>query len=85
MLFPRSSLGIKYEMWLMNTVGIIDSDYYHAKNEGHILVNVRTCGYYHTLDYGERFVQGVFVPFGIATNDEVINKERVGGFGSTGK
>ena len=39
-LFPRSGQGFKYRLQLDNTVGIIDSDYYFAKNEGHILVKI---------------------------------------------
>ncbi|MBR1683630.1 MAG: deoxyuridine 5'-triphosphate nucleotidohydrolase, partial [Clostridia bacterium] len=38
MLCPRSSLGRKYGLRLANTVGIVDSDYAHADNEGHILL-----------------------------------------------
>ena len=30
--FPRSGLGFKYRIQLDNTVGVIDSDYYNAKN-----------------------------------------------------
>ncbi|MDR0943441.1 MAG: deoxyuridine 5'-triphosphate nucleotidohydrolase, partial [Ruminococcus sp.] len=37
-IFPRSGLGFKYGMSLSNTVGIIDSDYYNAENEGHIII-----------------------------------------------
>ena len=32
-LCPRSGLGFRYRMQLNNTLGIIDSDYYNAKNE----------------------------------------------------
>ena len=35
-IVPRSSLGFKYRMQLDNTVGVVDSDYYHSDNEGHI-------------------------------------------------
>ena len=38
---PRSGLGFKFRLQLNNTVGIIDSDYYHADNEGHIAVKFR--------------------------------------------
>ena len=41
MLYPRSGLGVRYRLQLNNTVGIIDSDYYHADNEGHIFVKLR--------------------------------------------
>ncbi len=84
LLFPRSSLGFRHALRLSNTVGVIDSDYAFAKNEGHIMVKLRN-----PLDQpvaigkGERFCQGVFLPYGTAEEDEVT-AERTGGFGSTG-
>ena len=41
LLMPRSGLGFKLYTRLANTVGNIDSDYYHADNEGHIAVKFR--------------------------------------------
>lgn len=82
---PRSSLGRKHGIRLANTVGIIDSDYVHADNEGHILVMLVNGGDHEvTLHPGERFCQGIFLPFGLAEEAEVTG-ERSGGFGSTGK
>ena len=84
MICPRSSLGRKYGMRLANTVGIIDSDYALAENEGHILVAVVNGGDKPlTLNPGDRFCQGIFLPFGTAEEEEVTEK-RVGGYGSTG-
>src|SRR3712207_3937697 len=40
-VYPRSGLGFKYRLQMNNTVGIIDSDYYHAKNEGHIFCKIK--------------------------------------------
>ena len=90
MLFPRSGLGFKHQIRLANTVGVIDSDYFHAANEGHIMVRL-TCGmspcsmdsHDVTIRKGERFCQGVFLPHGLAEEDEVAG-DRTGGFGSTG-
>ena len=83
LLFPRSSLGFKYGMRLSNTVGVIDSDYAFAKNEGHIMVKLRNpLSVPVTIGRGERFCQGVFLPFGTAEEDEVLTG-RTGGFGST--
>ena len=84
MLFPRSGLGFKHQVRLANTVGVIDSDYAHAANEGHIMVRI-VCGGDHpvTIARGERFCQGVFLPHGIAEEDAVA-ADRTGGFGSTG-
>ena len=83
MLFPRSSLGFRHAVRLSNTVGIIDSDYAFAKNEGHIMVKLRNpLSEPVTIGRGDRFCQGVFLPFGTAEEDEVLT-ERTGGFGST--
>ena len=85
MIFPRSGLGFKHQVRLANTVGVIDSDYFHAANEGHIMVRIVNGGD-HALSIakGERFCQGVFLPHGLAEEDEVL-ADRKGGFGSTGK
>ena len=86
MLFPRSSLGFKYGFALLNTVGVIDQSYYGAINEGHIMTKVQNNGC-DLLKIGEhdRFVQGIFVPYGITTDDAPIAGTRVGGMGSSGK
>ena len=83
LLFPRSSLGFRHALRLSNTVGVIDSDYAFAKNEGHIMVKLRNpLTVPVTIGRGERFCQGVFLPYGTAEEDEVLT-ERTGGFGST--
>ena len=84
-LFPRSGLGFKYCLQMDNTVGIIDSDYIHAKNEGHIFVKMTNCnrqGKTLTVSAGEGFAQGVFLPYGI-TEDDDADGQRQGGLGST--
>ena len=85
MIFPRSGLGFKHQVRLANTVGVIDSDYFHAANEGHIMVRIVNGGDHAvSIAKGERFCQGVFLPHGLAEEDEVL-ADRKGGFGSTGK
>ena len=85
MLFPRSSLGFRYGIRLSNTTGIIDSDYAFAKNEGHIMVKLRNPSENPvTIGRGERFCQGIFLPYGTAEEDWEFAM-RQGGFGSTGK
>lgn len=82
-LYPRSSLGFKYHLCLLNTVGIIDSDYYHADNEGHIIVGLVNDGEKDlSLKAGDRFVQGIFLKYETAEEEETF-AERHGGFGST--
>lgn len=82
-IYPRSSLGFKYQMALLNTVGIIDSDYYNADNEGHIIVGIVNRGdKVVSIKKGERFVQGIFYKYYLAEEQE-NNNVRHGGFGST--
>jgi len=82
-LYPRSSLGFKYQMSLLNTVGIIDADYYNADNEGHIIAGIINRGNTDiVLNKNDRFVQGVFLEYFLASEEENSN-ERHGGFGST--
>ena len=81
MLFPRSGLGCKKGMRLMNTVGIIDSDYWESDNEGHIMAIVKTDKCY-DIAAGQAFMQGIILPFGKVDND-CTNSTRNGGFGST--
>ena len=85
MIFPRSSLGFKYKLMLNNTVGIVDSDYFYSDNEGHIfikIINDNNEGKTVHIEKGTAFAQGIFVPFGI-TSDDCADGERNGGIGST--
>lgn len=91
-MYPRSSYGFKYGMRLLNTVGIIDADYYDSSNEGHIMIKVKFEDLSHNIYYGTKknyhfnkgdsFVQGVFVQYFIADDDDV-DTVRDGGIGST--
>ena len=85
LIFPRSSLATKKGLVLANSTAVIDSDYYDAKNEGHIILKMRCDrdeGY--TIKEDERVAQGIIFPFVVAENGNT-NAERIGGFGSTGK
>lgn len=83
MLVPRSGLGCKVGMRLKNTIGCVDSDYYTADNEGHIMAFIEADEDFY-LEEGDRFMQGIFVPYGLAENCEPLKVKREGGFGSTG-
>lgn len=84
-IYPRSSLGFKYRLSLNNTVGIIDSDYYFADNEGHIFIKMTNCGDKPlSIEKGKAFAQGIFLEYGITYDDEV-SASRTGGMGSTDK
>ena len=85
LIFPRSGLGFKHHLHLANTTGVIDSDYVNAANGGHIMVKiVNGSDHAVTIGRGERFCQGVFVPYGLA-EESAEPGERSGGLGSTGR
>lgn len=90
-IYPRSSLGFKYGIQLVNTVGIIDSDYIYANNEGHIIIKlINNSNDTVTIGAMERIVQGIFIQYGTTYNDAMIlnsddAQHRTGGFGSTGQ
>ena len=81
LLCPRSGLGCKFGFRLVNTVGIVDADYYMSDNEGHILAIVQASSPCF-LVRGERFMQGIILPYYRCgdSNTQIRN----GGFGSTG-
>lgn len=84
-LYDRSSNPRKKGLVLINSVGVIDGDYYgNPANEGHIFAQMKNItDQTVTLAVGERIVQGVFMTFLIADGDQA-DGERTGGFGSTG-
>ena len=74
MVVVRSSVGFKYNVRLVNQVGIIDSDYYNAlENEGHIWVKLKNEGEeIFKVDKGSHFMQGIFLKY-LTCGDEVSN------------
>lgn len=84
-IYPRSSLGFKYQMMLANTVGIIDADYYNALNQGHIIIALVNMGDKTlNLKKGDRFVQGIFTKF-YTVKEQEVTEIRTGGLGSSNK
>lgn len=85
-LYDRSSNPRKKGLVLINSVGVIDGDYYgNTANEGHIFAQMKNItDQTVVLEAGERIVQGVFMPFLVVDGDNATG-ERTGGFGSTGK
>lgn len=78
-VYPRSSFGIKKDLMLANSVGVIDSDY---KDE--IMICYRNMGDTPvTINKGDRVAQGVFTKF-LKTGLDNSTDERTGGIGSTG-
>ena len=87
LLFPRSGLGFKYRLSIDNTIGVIDSDYYYAKNEGHIHSKMHFDNSsipWLEIPEGEAYMQGIFVNY-LKTDDDETDGTRTGGFGSTSK
>jgi dUTP pyrophosphatase len=87
LIMPRSSLGFKYRLQLDNTIGVIDADYYNAKNEGHMFIkmtNDSRANKEMVVLPNEGYAQGIFMSYGITEDDEV-SATRTGGFGSTTK
>ena len=86
-LHIRSSVAVRYKLSLMNSVGIIDADYYNnEENEGHILVAFMNHGMETVrFEKGFRMAQGIFLKYLQADGDKTgEGAARQGGFGSTG-
>ena len=85
-IYPRSGIGFRTGVRLMNTVGIIDADYWEGNNEGHIMLKLYNPmnSHLHVKD-GEAIVQGVITEYHTCDNEEEIVEKRTGGMGSTDK
>lgn len=83
-LYDRSSNPRKRGIVLSNSVGVIDKDYYgNPDNDGNIhaqFTNITNDVV--TIEKGTAMMQGVFMPFLLADDDDASGV-RVGGFGST--
>lgn len=77
-LIVRSSTGFKYNIRLVNQVGVIDADYYNNEsNEGHIFVKLQNEGDKEVeFKKGDSLVQGIFMKYLTTKDDMPINKER---------
>lgn len=81
----RSSMGGKF--MLANTQGWVDSDYYNnPDNEGNCGIFLKNISNEtQTIKQGDRIAQGMFTKYLTCDNERVLNKERQGGFGSSGR
>lgn len=86
-LHVRSSIGVKKGIILANVTGIVDSSYYNnPDNDGNLgFCLFNTSDQTVILKAGERVCQGIFKKYLTIDNDQFINENRVGGFGSSGK
>ena len=82
-ILPRSSMGVKKDLILKNTVGIIDSKY-----RGEILLFIKNIGNEPVeIINGERLAQAIILPYPevkIVEVDKVGETARGMGFGSSG-
>lgn len=83
-VFARSGLSIKHGIGLLNSVGVIDSDY-----RGEIKVGViNQIKEAYTIQPGERIAQLVVMPVSVMPVEEAESLDETergaGGFGSTG-
>jgi dUTP pyrophosphatase len=85
-LYDRSSNPRKQGVVLINSVGVIDKDYYNNEdNEGHIQVLLKnTTATDYVVKKGDKIAQGIFQEYKRVAND-FPRGPRKGGFGSTGK
>lgn len=83
LIVVRSSMGFKYNVRLTNQVGVIDSDYYNASNEGHMFISLQNEGNEDFIIHkGDGIAQGIFTKF-LITDDDKVTNQRIGGIGST--
>ena len=77
-LIVRSSTGFKYNIRLVNQVGVIDSDYYNNEsNEGHIFIKWQNESNQDlTFKAGDTLVQGIFVKYLVTDSDKNLNLKR---------
>jgi dUTP pyrophosphatase len=87
LVFARSSLFSLKKCMLVNSVAVIDADYYdNPGNEGHILISLINLSEESvTIRKGERFAQAVFQKYLKTDDDQPTDAIRTGGYGSTGQ
>ena len=74
-IYVRSSMAFKKGTKLANQVGIIDSDYYDQKNEGHIYIGLENTSDQDLLIHeGDKIAQGIFVPCYFVTDEETLGE-----------
>lgn len=83
LIAPRSGMGFRTGVRLMNTIGVIDVDYCNSKNEGDIMIKLfNPSNKAIKVKRGEAFAQGIITTYFTCDGDNVKAK-RDGGFGST--
>ena len=77
-LIVRSSTGFKYNIRLVNQVGVIDADYYNNENnEGHIFIKVQNESDKNlNFKAGDTLIQGIFMKFLKTDSDQNLKLRR---------
>lgn len=85
LMLPRSSVGVKRHLSLLNTAGVID----HSYNGEIMMAFINNGRNNQTIEPGERLAQLILLPYikyDVVETDMLSESERgEGGFGSTGK
>ena len=80
LIYMRSSLAVKHNLFLANGVGVIDADY-----RDHIILPVMSFGGDFEIKKGMRIAQGIFQKYLTVDGDIIgVGEVRRGRFGSTG-
>lgn len=80
LIYMRSSLAVKHNLFLANGVGVIDADY-----RDHIILPVMSFGGDFEIKKGMRIAQGIFQKYLTIDGDTIgVGEVRRGRFGSTG-
>ncbi|MBR0062357.1 MAG: dUTP diphosphatase [Selenomonadaceae bacterium] len=80
LIYMRSSLAVKHNLFLANGVGVIDADY-----RDHIILPVISFGGDFEIKKGMRIAQGIFQKYLTIDGDTIgVGEVRRGRFGSTG-
>ena len=78
LIVVRSGTGFKYNIRLVNQIGVIDADYYNnPDNEGHMFVKIQNHGD-KTVSFkaGEAVAQGIFMKYLTTKSDINLEIER---------
>lgn len=81
LIYLRSSLAVKHNLFLANGVGVIDADY-----RDHIILPVISLSGEFEIKRGMRIAQGIFQKYLTVDGDKIgVGEVRRGRFGSTGE
>ena len=78
LIIDRSKTGFKYNIRMVNQVGVVDADYYNnPDNEGHLFFKVQNEGTEEvSFKAGDAVVQGLFMKYLTTDSDLRIEKQR---------